>query len=113
MFPQIAGLGQSDMSKRYAIKSLDEAKAYLAHPLLGKRLVEITEALLRHRSKTAAQIFGHPDDVKIKSSMTLFNETFALVEGVGKQDSVFKKALKLFFNGEADVATLRILSRLK
>jgi len=71
IFPQIQGLGSSPTAQRYAIRSLDEARAYLAHPVLGPRLLECTE-LLRHATKPASEIFGHPDDLKLCSSMTLF-----------------------------------------
>nr|WP_296076521.1 DUF1810 domain-containing protein [uncultured Actinoplanes sp.] len=71
IFPQIQGLGSSPTARRYAIRSLDEARAYLAHPVLGPRLLECTE-LLRHATKPASEIFGHPDDLKLCSSMTLF-----------------------------------------
>ena len=110
VFPQYDGLGQSAMAKRYAIRSLDEAKAYLEHPVLGKRLIEITKAVLQHKSKTANQIFGYPDDLKLKSSMTLFHRVTGLVEAGNKHDSIFKQVLVAFFNGEEDAATLRLLS---
>ena len=72
VFPQFDGLGFSSMSKRYAIKSVSEAEAYIAHPILGPRLVECAESVLAIEGKTATQIFGSPDDVKLKSCATLF-----------------------------------------
>src|SRR5437763_4672318 len=74
VFPQIAGLGQSAMSRAYAIRSLDEARGYLAHPLLGTRLRECCQALMNQRGKSAHDIFGSPDDLKFRSSLTLFAE---------------------------------------
>ena len=73
VFPQVQGLGQSLMAQRYAIRSLNEAKAYLEHPLLGERLREWTEILLNLQGKSAKQIFGYPDYLKFRSSMTLFS----------------------------------------
>jgi uncharacterized protein (DUF1810 family) len=83
IFPQIDGLGYSDMAKRYGIKDLEEAKNYLAHPVLGKRLRDISAALLELKTNNASQVMGSPDDLKLRSSMTLF----ALAEG---NDSVLK-----------------------
>src|SRR5438876_5495861 len=72
VFPQIAGLGQSPISRRFAIRSLDEARAYLAHPVLGPRLRDSTQAVLQHKGKAANDIFGGIDAIKLRSSMTLF-----------------------------------------
>jgi len=102
IFPQIQGLGFSATSKLYAIKNLKEAQAYLNHPLLGKRLKEITDALINLPSNNAYEIFGSPDDVKLKSSMTLF-------ASVPDADPVFESALKKFFEGEKDAKTLSII----
>ncbi|MDR6944174.1 DUF1810 domain-containing protein [Mucilaginibacter pocheonensis] len=102
IFPQIAGLGYSDMAKCYAIKDLAEAADYLAHPILGKRLKEITAALLDLDTNNATQLMGSPDDLKLRSSMTLF----ALVEG---NESVFDAVLKKFFDGHKDPATLQLV----
>jgi len=102
IFPQIAGLGYSDMAKRYAIKDLAEATAYLAHPILGRRLKEITAALLDLDTNNATHLMGSPDDLKLRSSMTLF----ALVEG---NESVFDAVLKKFFDGHKDPATLQLV----
>jgi uncharacterized protein (DUF1810 family) len=93
IFPQIQGLGFSTTSKLYAIKNLKEAQAYLNHPLLGKRLKEITDALINLPSNDAHEIFGSPDDVKLKSSMTLF-------ASLPDADPIFESALKKFFKGE-------------
>ena len=102
IFPQIQGLGFSTTSKLYAIKNLKEAQAYLNHPLLGKRLKEITDALINLPSNDAHEIFGSPDDVKLKSSMTLF-------ASLPDADSIFESALKKFFKGEKDAKTLSII----
>jgi len=102
IFPQIDGLGYSSTAKFYAIKSKDEAKAYLDHPLLGKRLMECAEALLKVEGKSAAEIFGYPDDLKLRSSMTLF-------ASVSAADSLFSRVLTQYFRGEPDQRTLELL----
>jgi len=102
IFPQIAGLGYSEMSKRYAIKDLPEAKAYLADPVLGRRLIEISQVLLALPGNNATRVMGSPDDMKLQSSMTLF----ALVPGA---NPVFEAVLKKYFNGEKDKATLQLV----
>lgn len=102
IFPQIGGLGYSEMSKRYAIKDLPEATAYLEHPVLGKRLIEISNVLLALKSVSANGVMGSPDDLKLRSSMTLF----AQVPGA---DPVFDAVLKKYFQGEKDKATLQLL----
>lgn len=102
IFPQIQGLGYSSISKRYAIQNLGEAGAYLQHPVLGSRLIEISTALLALESSDAYRIFGTPDDLKLKSSMTLF----AAVPGA---DPIFEQVLQKFFRGTKDENTLRIL----
>ncbi len=99
IFPQIQGLGFSSTSKYYAIKNSYEAKAYLEHPVLGKRLIQISNALLSLGGNNATSIFGSPDDVKLKSSMTLF-------ASLPDVDDVFKKVLDKFFGGKTDEATL-------
>ncbi|MES2523040.1 MAG: DUF1810 domain-containing protein [Gemmatimonadota bacterium] len=101
IFPQIAGLGHSAMSKRYAIRSRAEAVAYLAHPELGPRLRECAQALLAHHSRSARDILGAPDDAKLRSSATLF----AAVEGPG----VFTQLLDHYFGGAHDEASLALL----
>ena len=102
IFPQLRGLGQSSMAWEYGIADLDEAKAYLAHPILGVRLLEICNAALNTSSNNAVEVFGFPDNLKLKSSMTLF-------EAADPQQPVFGKILVKFFNGERDSATLGIL----
>lgn len=101
IFPQIAGLGRSDMARRYAIGSLDAARAYLGHPLLGPRLRDCVSALQDLTGGTAAGVFGDIDAVKLRSSLTLFD-----VAGGGP---LFAAALARWFEGVPDPATLRIL----
>ena len=103
IFPQIAGLGMSATSRFFAIRSADEARAYLAHPLLGARLRECTLALLGHRSESAQAILGPIDAVKLRSSMTLFDH-------VGEEGDPFGSCLLAFFAGRRDEATLRLLA---
>lgn len=102
IFPQIEGLGNSYNSKFYAIKSIGEAHQYLAHPVLGVRLIECGEAILAIEGKSALEIFGSPDDQKLKSSMTLF-------ECAADSNSVFTRVLEKYFNNERDERTLRLL----
>jgi len=104
VFPQIAGLGLSPMAQRYAISTLDEARAYLAHPVLGPRLHECTELVLAVRGGDAHAIFGSPDDLKFRSSMTLFART-------APGDTPFARALAKFFGGLGDARTLALLER--
>jgi uncharacterized protein (DUF1810 family) len=99
VFPQIAGLGSSAMAVRYAIGSLDEARAYLAHPVLGTRLRDCTASVLGVEGRGAHQIFGWPDDMKFHSSMTLFAAAEA-------GESVFAQALEKYFAGQLDQATV-------
>lgn len=106
IFPQIQGLGFSETSRHYAIKDRSEAAAYMKHPLLGHRLITICNALLYQPEKDATKIFGSPDYLKLKSSMTLFSS-------VPQADPVFAAVLEKFFNGEQDKATLQILSSLE
>ncbi len=102
IFPQIAGLGFSETSKLYAIKHRDEAALYMEHTILGPRLVEISKALLDIEGKTANQIFGTPDDLKLKSCMTLFSE-------LDNANPAFKAVLSKYFNGGKDMNTLRLI----
>ncbi|TFV73100.1 DUF1810 domain-containing protein [Bradyrhizobium frederickii] len=104
VFPQITGLGFSSMSQRYAIGSRAEAKAYLAHPVLGARLIECTGLVLAVQGRSINAILGAPDDAKFRSSMTLF--------GAVSDEPIFGAALARYFAGERDVATLEILSKL-
>jgi uncharacterized protein (DUF1810 family) len=102
MFPQIDGLGGSTTSKRYAIKGRSEAEAYLEHPTLGPRLLSCCRAVLATHGLSASDIFGHPDDVKLKSSMTLF-------ACISAPESVFSKVLNKFFAGQMDQKTVELL----
>ena len=99
IFPQIAGLGRSEMAQRYAIASSDEAAAYLAHPVLGKRLRECAGIVAGHDGLSAEEIFGHPDDLKFRSSMTLFAD-------VAPDEAVFQACIDQYFDGAPDEATL-------
>ena len=101
VFPQIAGLGRSETARFYAIASAAEARAYLGHPVLGARLIEATKAAIAAPGSAEA-IFGGIDAVKLRSSMTLF-------EAVADDQALFVAALKRFFGGERDGATLRLL----
>lgn len=104
VFPQLAGLGMSSTAQFYGIAGLDEARAYLAHPLLGDRLRACTEAMLAVENRTLHAIFGSPDDLKFRSSMTLFDR--AAPEG----DRLFRNALDRYCAGEPDRRTLDLLS---
>lgn len=92
IFPQICGLGMSAPAQRYGIKSAAEAQEYITHPVLGPRLIEITTAVLEHKSKTAESIFGYPDVLKFQSCMTLF--------WLVSRNEVFKEALDCFYDGK-------------
>ena len=106
VFPQIKGLGLSETAKFYGIADLDEAEAYLAHPVLGKHLIQISEALLQvENKKTATEIFGTPDDMKLRSSMTLFSK-------VENANPVFGKVLDKYFMGIQDDYTERLLEKI-
>ncbi|CAN5712715.1 DUF1810 domain-containing protein [soil metagenome] len=102
IFPQIAGLGMSETARFYAIGSRAEAKAFLDHPILGRRIVECAEAALQHSDRSALGIFGRPDDIKLRSSATLF----ASVNG---SDPAFHRVLDHFFDGQPDDRTLELL----
>ena len=99
IFPQIGGLGFTAMSREYAISSLDEARAYLAHPVLGPRLVQIATIVAGIEGKTAEQIFGSTDAMKLRSSMTLFSKA-------QPDEPVFAEILNTYFDGAPDEATL-------
>jgi len=103
IFPQIAGLGFSPMAARYAIQSKAEAIAYLEHKILGARLIECSVALLSLNGQRIEDIMGSPDDLKLRSSMTLFKE-------VSSSDSVFHDVLKIFYSGGEDSKTIDFLS---
>lgn len=102
IFPQISGLGYSEMAHRYAIKDLPEAAAYLAHPVLGSRLIDVSNVLLQLPATNATAVMGSPDDMKLRSSMTLFS----LVPG---GNPVFEAVIKKYFNGNKDSATLQLI----
>jgi len=103
VFPQLAGLGHSAMARRYAIASLDEARAYLRHPILGPRLIECTGLVNRVEGRSIHQILGSPDDLKFRSSMTLF----AAADG----EAIFQDALAKYFGGVPDALTIEALGR--
>jgi len=103
IFPQIHGLGFSETSKLYAIKNPDEASEFLNHPVLGKSLIDISKVLLDLPSNDAHAVFGSPDDIKLKSSMTLF-------ASLPNTDPVFQSVLEKFFDGRKDDKTLKIIS---
>jgi uncharacterized protein (DUF1810 family) len=98
VFPQIAGLGHSTMAQRFALASLDEARAYAAHPILGPRLADCTALVLAVEGRSIGEIFGTPDDLKFHSSMTLFARA--------SDHPVFRRALDKYFGGEEDRATV-------
>ncbi len=104
IFPQIQGLGFSETSKFYAIKDIDEAEKFLKHPVLGSRLINICNELLTLKSNDANKIFGTPDDLKLKSSMTLFSS-------LPNTHPVFRLVLEKFFHGTKDNKTLQIIDK--
>ena len=104
IFPQMRGLGRSPMAENYGIKSIEEARAYLEEPILKKRLIEISSALLKHKGKsTAYEILGTLDAIKVRSSMTLFDHVMP--------NAIFADVLNAFYNGERDVMTLELLKQ--
>jgi uncharacterized protein (DUF1810 family) len=103
VFPQISGLGRSAMAQRYAIASLEEARAYAAHPVLGARLRELTALVLAVEDRSAYEIFGPPDDLKFHSAMTLFARA-------APDEPLFRQALAKYFAGSEDAATVEILA---
>ena len=104
VFPQFTGLGSSPTSAHYAIKSREEATEYLAHPVLGRRLVECAEAVLRINDRSAHEIFGSPDDMKLRSSATLF-------ASVSPDVSVFHRLIDKYFEGQRDARTIELMSQ--
>jgi len=104
VFPQFDGLGYSSMSTRYAIKSIGEAEAYLSHPMLGPRLQACAEAVLSVEGRSARDILGSPDDMKLKSCATLFTQ-------VSPPSSVFERVLEKYYQGEQDSKTLELLRK--
>lgn len=105
IFPQIHGLGSSETAQRYAISSLEEAHAYLEHPVLGQRLRDCTGIVVGLEGHTAEDIFGYPDYLKFHSSMTLF----AQAATISQQDLIFSQALDKYFSGREDAATIERL----
>jgi len=101
IFPQVAGLGSSPMAQRYAISGLDEAAAYIEHPVLGPRLLTCTRAMLQLEGRTARQVLGTPDDLKLRSCMTLFARV--------SHDPAFEAVLAKYYDGRPDEATVRLL----
>ncbi len=105
IFPQMRGLGRSPMAENYGIKSIEEARAYLEEPILKKRLIEISSALLKHKGKsTAYEILGTLDAIKVRSSMTLFDHVMP--------NAIFADVLDAFYNGERDEKTMLIIQSL-
>ena len=102
VFPQLNGLGRSATARHYGIDSIDEAVAYWKHPVLGLRLKECTERVLRSHAQSAHEIFGSPDDLKLRSCMTLFAEAAG-------EEPVFRQVLERFFDGKPDARTLALL----
>ena len=102
VFPQLAGLGSSSTARAYALSGLDEAQAYLAHPVLGPRLREAAELAAAVEGRTASEVFGYPDDLKLRSSMTLFARA-------ASQDPVFTAVLDRYFGGDPDPRTIELL----
>jgi uncharacterized protein (DUF1810 family) len=102
IFPQFDGLGFSSTSKRFSIKTVAEARAYVEHPVLGPRLLECAEAVLAIKGRSALEVFGSPDDMKLRSCATLFAR-------VAPAESVFEQLLTKYFQGERDSKTLRLL----
>ena len=104
IFPQLRGLGMSSISRYYGLENFDEAKAYLSHPVLSGRLCELCGELLKHKDKTALEIFGDIDEMKLKSSMTLF--------ALASEDyTIFDEVLACFFDGKMDEATVKLINR--
>jgi len=104
VFPQLAGLGTSDMNRRYAIPDLDAAREYLAHPVLGPRLLEVTELLLAHPDRTALEVLHSPDDRKLRSSMTLFGRA-------DPDQPLFDQVLDQWYDGVEDERTVALLQQ--
>ena len=102
IFPQVEGLGHSSTSKRYSIKSLEEAKRYMSHPVIGARLIECTVVVLNIEERSAKEVFGLPDNMKLKSSMTLFDY-------ISESGSVFALVLDKFYGGVRCAKTLQLL----
>ena len=104
IFPQLRGLGTSNMAYIYGISGLEEAKTYLEHPVLSERLYEICDELLKHKDKNVFEIFGSIDGMKLKSSMTLFSL-------VSENHAIFDKVLECFFDGKKDEITVNLINQ--
>ena len=104
IFPQLRGLGRSQMAYSYGINGIEEAKAYLAHPVLSARLIEICEALLEHKGEDIEDILGDIDAMKLRSSMTLF-------AFISKEASTFQQVLDCFYDGEMDEQTIKLTKK--
>lgn len=102
IFPQLKGLGVSYRSEQYGIENAEEARSYLSHPVLGARLREITKALLNLNENDAHKVMGYPDDMKLRSCMTLFAY-------ISENDSIFHRVLEKYFDGKKDEATIKML----
>jgi uncharacterized protein (DUF1810 family) len=102
IFPQIEGLGRSDKAKLYSIKSLEEGRAYLEHPVLGPRIIHACEVLLNLKDKSMVEVMGFPDNLKLHSSMTLF-------EAVSDANSIFTEIIEVYFDDERDKSSLEII----
>ena len=105
IFPQIEGLGNSETIKLYAIKSLEEGRAYLKHPVLGPRLIKACEILLSLKDASMDEVMGFPDDLKLLSSMTLF-------EALSDSNSIFTKVIDVYFDSERDEISLKLIKEL-
>jgi uncharacterized protein (DUF1810 family) len=104
VFPQVAGLGHSPTSVHYAIGNTEEAEVYLAHPILGPRLIECAEAVLQIKGRSPAEVFGSPDDMKLRSSATLF-------AAVSPEGSVFHRIIEKHFDDEPDARTIELIGK--
>ena len=103
IFPQLQGLGSSVLAQKYGLESLEEARSYLKHKVLGPRLSECTQKVLAHAGRDLRSILGYPDDLKFRSSMTLF-------AAAAPEESIFEQALKTFCGGQHDPLTMRLLA---
>ena len=115
IFPQLAHLGQSETSQYYGISCLNEARAYLDHPLLGSRLQECFRLVNSHTEQDVGQIFGWPDDLKFHSCLTLFEQAIAECSDLSNNSNILadiQRALSLFYAGEPDQKTLRMLHKI-
>ena len=106
VFPQITGLGKSEKAQFYSIQNLEEAQAYLEHSVLGSRLIKACEILINLEDRAIDEIMGFPDDLKLQSSMTLF-------ELVDNQNSIFSEIINIYFDGERDTNTIEIITKKK